>query len=558
MKNNKKVLVIICLLFLAVLSSCSYVIERIPKVIKVLPDEAEQPELAVYANISKGSNYKDFIQGSRSLVEFEVFSTEKLVYNFELSKYSEEQVNRLISSFENLRISLETNFNIFIDKPLSLFISESINFGTEDGKIYLNKLDIENIEVTTVFLQAIFGDTSNYGLVYGLACHIYETLYNTTVEQSVSVEDLKKYYSTDRTLNIMDLTIPVFQSLYFNEEQNKYAYSTAYYFVKDLIEKDGVENLIVLLKDSVELDLEFDLKYTEIKNKWLESIRATEICKAPEIPIRYKQSLKRNSKTYPYAMYTQSTISYFSPNENLYFESTIVSYDYTKNYLTMYEQDISALKEYLSPYIDTNKAIINCTIKHKEDGMNYYHGDEEGITYSSPTYAGVHEYTHYLTANLGKELPVWITEGIADYCAYYLENKGVYRMKTDLIKKRDDAGTKYYFDKNVAANNEYIENSYLLFNNELKAYNNSKITGDDKHTISSVYYNAAYIGNEDERSLSYSEAASLVNYLVKNYGEEKFFELYRDYSKLAEIYGKDFSELKQEWLNKLQTSLVFN
>lgn len=558
MMYYKKILIIICLFLLTILSSCDKIIERIPKVIKKLPDEVQLTEQAVYPNINKGTNYKDFIQGSRSLVEFEVFSTEKLNYNFELNKYSEEQVNKLITSFENLRINIETNYNIFIDKPLTLFISEGINFGTEDGKIYLNKLDIENIDVTSVILQAIFGDTSNYGLVYGLACHIYEALYGASVEQSVSLEELKKYYSTERNLSLMDLTIPVFQTLYFSEEQNKYAYSTAYYLVKDLIKKDGLDNLIALLKDSVKLNLDFDLKYTNIKNKWLKSIGASESCHNPIIPIRYKQSLKRNAKIFPYAMYTQSTISYFKPNENLYFENTIVSYDYTKNYLTMYEQDINALKNYLSPYIDTDKAIITCTIKHKEDGMNYYHGDEEGITYSSPLYAGVHEYTHYLTANLGKDLPVWITEGIADYCANYLESKGVYKMKTEHNNKFDDSGAKFYFDKNVQAKNDYIENSFLLFYNELKAYNNSKITGDDKHTISSVYYNAAYIGNEDERSLSYSEAASLVNYLIKNYGEEKFFELYSDYTKLAEIYGKDFSELKQEWLDKLHTSLIFD
>jgi hypothetical protein len=533
--------------------------DRIPKVIKRLPDDVEQVLVqAVYANISKDTNYKDFIQGSRSLVEFEAFSTEKLKYNFELNKYSEEQINNLISSFENLRINFETKFNIFVEKPIMLFISDSIDFGTEDGKIYLNKLDINNIDVTSVFLQAIYGDTSNYGLVYGLACHINDNLYDVSVKPSASINELKDYYSNERNLNLMDLTIPVFQSLYFREEQNKYAYSTAYYFVKDLIEKDGLDNLVALLKESINLDVDFDLKYMDLKNEWLKGIGATESYEAPTIAIRYKQSLKRNAKTYPYAMYTQLTISYFTPNENLVYENTILTYDYTKQYLTMYEQDVEALRAYLSPYIDSNKAVIICSFKHKEDGMNYFHGDAEGITYSSPLYAGVHEYAHYLTANIGNDLPVWITEGIADYSANYLENKGVYRLKTELNSKYDEPGAKFYFDKNVEANNEYIENSYLLFYNELKAYNNSKVTGDDKKTISSVYYNAAHIGNEDERSLSYSEAASLVNYLIKSYGEEKFFELYRDYSKLSEIYGKDFSALKQEWLDKLQTSLIFN
>ncbi len=559
MMKSKHRLIILCLLVLTILSSCTYVMDRIPNVIKKLPDEPEQvEELIAYTDITKGANYKDFIQGSRSLVEFETYTTEKLTYYFELNKYSKEQINKLISSYENLRTRFETEFNIVLEKPLFLFISDSINFGTEDGKIYLNTLDTNTIEVTTVFLHALFGDTSNYGLVYGLACHIHEALYKTTIEQSIAADKLKDFYSNSRNLTLMDLTIPVFQSSYFSVDQNKYSYSTAYYFTKALIEKDGLDKLVSLIKESLEMNLDFDIKYTEIKNEWLKSIGATESCEVPTIPMRFKQSLKRNADIYPYAIYTQSTISFITPNDNYYHEGTVMSYDYAKKFLTMYEQDVTALREYLAPYIDTNKPVIKCSFKHKDDGMNYYHSDEEGITYSAPLYAGAHEYAHFLTANVGADLPVWITEGIADYCANYLENNGVYRMKQEYYSKFNDSGAKYYFDKNIEAKNEYIENSYLLFYNELKAYNNSKITGDDKDTISSVYFNAARIGDEDERSLSYSEAASLVNYLIKNYGEEKFFELYRDYSKLAEIYSKPFSELKQEWLTKLQSSLVFN
>lgn len=554
MLNYKKILLLICLFISIILSSCTS--NKKVHENSEISNDGKEPEQIILYDITKGSNYKDFTQGRMDYIEYEVLSTENVNYYFEIDQYTENQMNEFINNVETLCTNFESEYHIFFEEAISIFISDKIKFGSENRKIFLNNFDLKTNDVTIAFLQAIYGDTTNYGLAYGISCHINESLYRASVSPKTTINKLKKYYSSSENLRIMDLAIPVFRNEYFGEEENKYAYSTSYYFVKSLIEGKGLEYSLALLKDSSKLEIDFDIEYTKEKNNWLESIGAEKSCEVPTIPIRYKLSLGRNSNTYPYAIYTPSTISYFSPKEYFSYEGITMTYDYINHYLTMYEQDINALKDYLSPYIDTNKEVIICTFKQKDTGMSYYHGDNQGISYSSPLYAGAHEYTHYLTSK--KVLPVWMTEGIADYCANYLENKGVYRMMSEYIDKTGSSRVKDLYNKNLSAGNKEIDDSFLYFNNELKAYYNSKRTDDSKRTILDVYYNAASIGEEGERSLSYNEASSLVNYLIKTYGENKFFDLYDDYSKLDEIYGKSFMELKEEWLQKLDSTIILD
>ena len=118
------------------------------------------------------------------------------------------------------------------------------------------------------------------------------------------------------------------------------------------------------------------------------------------------------------------------------------------------------------------------------------------------------------------------------------------------------------YERNLAIEDKETDNSFLLFNNELATYYESKKPYNLKHTISYIYNNSdnnsSYIPHEVDKILTYSEAASLVNYLIKTYGEDNFFELYKDYSKLNDLYGKTFSELKEDWIKKLHSTIILN
>ncbi len=543
MINYKKVIILGSFIILFLLTSCTTVEEQVSRQVK--------------HDITKGSNYKGFVQKGGRYIEFENFSTEHINYNFETEKYTSEQISVFINKFEIIRDFLQNKCKVSFDEHLSIYVSDKNTFDGRDKKVFINNINMEFKDMTVAILQSLYGNTSNYGLCYGIACYINENIYNDEITQDISTKELGQYYSTNENIILMDLTIPVFQDIYFSKEQNKYAYAATYYFVKDLIERKGIEYSVDLLRISAELNLDFDVKYTNEKNIWLKSIGATGNCDTPAAPIRYELTLDELlSKVYPYMIYTPSIKAHIVPNmADLEFSwnEVIMDYDNFKQCLIMYEQDVSALKKYLSSYFDTNKDIIDCYFKDviEENDKNYYSYLDKKIVYISPFSSGVHEYSHYLTIpNMNaKNTPIWLREGIAVYCDSYLESKGVYRLK-ETLNGSDNYVNNRLYDKNFPNKDA----SRIKFYREYIAC--FAIRG--KHAA----YSLAKLNNIDEKEqegleLTYPEVGSLTNYLIETYGIEKYFKLFEDYSKLNEIYGKSFETLKGEWKKKLNNSLSF-
>lgn len=560
--NYKKVLIPIYFIVLLILSSCTFRSENALKQVKY--------------NVTQGSNYKDFVQPGNARIEFLSLSTESISYYFEVYKYTEEQRLDFINKVEILRNYLENESEVSFENKLSIYISEDNTLQGIDGKLFLNELSINSIDSTIAFLQALFGANSNYGLCYGIAIYINEKLYNDTSTSNISIEELGKFYSIDENIILMDLTIPVFKDVYFTGEQNNYAYETAYHFTKDLIKRKGFKDTINLLNNSSKLDISFDIEYTNEKNTWLKSIGALQTCAEPIVPLRYELIIGNKAKTYPYVINSPSINSYFTIKEGeLRREGVIMDYAYIKYYLEMYEQDISALKKYLEPYFDTNKEVIDCYFG--EDKANFYHGST--IQYTTPLSSGVHEYTHHLAYNdfygdiikesdkekLGDPNDVlygngyWMLEGLAEYCSEYLEDKDIYRMKSEYYNKNINHSVKRLYNKNFVDSNK--DESYIEFYQELYAIIESRYNTEDKFSIAQVYNNLYKVGIKNDQyegiNLTYKEASSLINYLITTYGEDKFFQLYKEYSKLKEIYGKTYEELLKEWKDKLCNKYKF-
>ena len=542
--NYKKIVIYISLINLLLLSSCTFSNKDTLRQVKY--------------NITQGDNYKDFVQPGNARMEFVSLSTESINYYFEVYKYTEEQRLDFINKVEVLRDYLENESEVSFENKLSIYISEDNILQGIDGKLFLNELSINSIDSTIAFLQALFGVNSNYGLCYGIACYLNEKLYNNTVLSNISIEELGKFYSIYENIILMDLTIPVFKDVYFTEEQNSYAYETAYCFTKDLIKRKGFKDTINLLNNSSNLDINFDTEYTNEKNIWLKSIGATQACEIPIVPLRYEIVIGNKAKTYPYVINSPSINSYFTIKEGeLGEEGVIMDYAYIKYYLQMYEQDISALKNYLESYFDTNKEIIDCYFG--DDKINYY--GNNSIKYVTPLYSGVHEYVHYLTVHDYWDSEIknmdnasgWITEGVADYCANYLEKGDVYRMKAEYYNIIVNYSVKRLYNKNFIDSDEKSNESYIKFYQELCAYVDNIKNIDYKMSIAKIRNKKNWERLEGE-DLSYYEASSLVNYLVATYGEDKFFQLYKEYPKLNEIYGKTYEELLEEWKTKLHNT----
>lgn len=545
MINYKKKLIAIFMLVLMFLISCTHLDKQASK--------------QVDYKISKGSNYTYFAPDGTISINYDALYTENVNYYFETKNYTEKQKNDFIKEVETLRAFFENELKISFDEPLSVYISKKNDFGGNNKKVFLYDLDLIDEDVTTVFIQSLFEDNINYGLCYGLACYVNEKLYKKPIKHKISIAELKKYYSVSENILLMDLTIPVFQTVYFNINQNKYSYATSYYFVKDLIERKGPKYAVYLLQSSSKLEIDFDIEYTNEKNTWLANIGATQKCEAPLIPLRFKISTESKSETYPYIIYTPSTMSRFIPNIKFVDEGLIMNYAYVKRYLSMYEQDLSALKNYLSPYFDTKKDAIDCYFGGEFESNFYTHNENINsykIEYFSPLDAGVHEYVHYLTWI--DDLPLWLIEGVAEYCTYYLVNKDVYRMIDELhiIARNNSLDSKKFYNKDRNSLHEIGDKDYINLITQYNAYLNSI----NKIKIKNLAWYYPNRKNEDGADLSYKEAASLVNYLIKTYGEKKFFDLYNDYSdvKLENTYGKTFKDLREEWYIALNNTFGIN
>lgn len=562
--NYKKILISISIIILLILSSCSFKNKNTLKQVEY--------------TVTEGSNYKDFLQPGTGRIEYVNLSTESINYYFEVYKYTEEQRLDFINKVEVLRNYLEFEAEVSFDKTLSIYVSKDNTLQGTDAKLFLNDLAIDSLDFTIAFLQALFGANSNYGLCYGIACYINENLYSNTITRNISIEELRKYYSVNENIVLMDLTIPVFKDVYFTEEQNSYAYETAYYFIIDLIERKGLKYSLALLSNSSNFDISIDIEYTNEKNIWLKSIGATQMCTEPIIPLRYEMIIGNKAKTYPYVINSYSINFYFSIKEDeLKREGVIMDYAYIKYYLEMYEQDISALKEYLEPYFDTNKEVIDCYFGY--DKANFYRGIS--IKYVTPLSSGVHEYAHYLTRNdyniIIKEADLkkdykdyydsiygngyWMVEGVAEYCAHYLEDKNVYRMLTEFFNKNINNSVNCLYNKNFIDADEKSNVSLIKFYQELYSTIDIRSNKEYKFSIAQVYNKISNAGWKDDQyegiDLTYSESSSLINYLINTYGEDKFFQLYKDYSKLNEIYGKTYEDLLKEWKTYLYNKYKF-
>ncbi len=537
MISYRKILIFVCFVIVVLFSGCTVV-------------DTETIDQIKY----NYSTYEGVVQEDGYYTKFVCTSTDRVEYYFEEGKYSESERANFINDVETLCNFYESDYEISFKEPISIYVSDNAMFQGTERKIFMTNLDVKSINSVVAFLQAMSDYNANYGLCYGIGCYVSEKLYGSLLIPSISEETLGKYYANNPNMTIMDLTIPVFQTIYFTEEENKYAYSTAYYFVKDLIERKGLKYAFELLAESTKLDISFDKKYADEKNIWLKKIGATKKCEALEVPIRYELKLGKNTKTYPYVIYTPSTISYIIPNEKFEHGDIVMDYEYIKHYFTIYEQDILALKKYFAPYFDTKKDMIPCYFSENTKGKSWYKFDK--LEYSAPLLAGAHEYAHYITYK--DKVPTWLIEGTATYAQFYLEGAGIYRMVKESLGIYDNDKRQYYgteftrlYAKNLVDVYETTDELNLSVYIEVVAYLYN-VDKSNKSTLAWITYTDT---NQDGVDLSYSEAASLVNYLIKTYGEEKYFKLFNDYTKLKDIYGKTFEELKLEWQTQLRAKM---
>ncbi|MDM5247733.1 MULTISPECIES: hypothetical protein [unclassified Lysinibacillus] len=152
-------------------------------------------------------------------------------------------------------------------------------------------------------------------------------------------------------------------------------------------------------------------------------------------------------------------------------------------------------------------------------------------------YPLVHELTHSLLGygnNFDTSRGYFTQEGFATYMEdTYGENES-YTHKL----------MKYFIDSN-----KFIPISKLIDPNQDDAYFRPALTSQKEYTL---------------RWMSYIHSASFITYLIDTYGLEKFEQLYNEEDlakKIKEIYGKNISEIENDWvvfIKNRQTALTYD
>ncbi|MGE8000066.1 hypothetical protein ACQKOF_15555 [Lysinibacillus sp. NPDC093190] len=152
-------------------------------------------------------------------------------------------------------------------------------------------------------------------------------------------------------------------------------------------------------------------------------------------------------------------------------------------------------------------------------------------------YPLVHELTHSLLGygnNFDKSRGYFTQEGFATY----MEDK--YGKNESYAHKL----MKYFIDSN-----KFIPISKLIDLNQADSYFRPAIKNQKEYTL---------------RWMSYMHSASFITYLIDTYGLEKFEQLYNEEDlakKIEEIYGKNISEIENDWvvfIKNSQTELTYD
>ncbi|QSX06351.1 hypothetical protein JYG23_02510 [Sedimentibacter sp. zth1] len=508
------------------------------------------------------TEYEGIVQVGGYLTKFSTTSTDSVEYYFSKDEYSEEETNKFIYEYEKIIKVIKNECNYAFDGKLKVYVSDKLLCYGNENNVYINSINDIDVNTITYTLKALNKSGTSYGLCYGLAGAINEKVFKKSIEQGLTTKEIVSFLSNDEERYMLDFTVPTLETTYFTEEENKYAGAISYYFVKDLIKNNDYKYVYELIKNSSNLDMQFDNNITSLKNDWLKSIGSDLECVALEVPIRYEKNYERDNTTFPYITYTNSTISYVSKTMVEPSIEVDMDYKYCQEYFTMYEKDIAELKDYLSPYFDTDLEPVECYFLEELD-VNY--SSSYIIQYTTPLYAGLHEYVHHITHKSGERRPFWLIDGLAEYCHYYnfknlssrmtkeifyndrLENKFVVQNNEIVCNYTNEELEKYLNCVNklskVIKNPDSIDKNYFF----IELFVEINAINDYLNPESASTFASTYLFNEIGSNLTYPTAASMVNYLIDTYGEEKFFELYKDGYNYQELYGKSFEELYEEW-----------
>jgi len=453
-----------------------------------------ESSITYYFPESIESNIRDeFVNAQKNLIHY--LQTSKLIDDFSSSKYFllEEYPSRSNS------VSKEAYFDI------------------------ADRLTYKQILTT---LQSIFGDESNYGLLFGISNRIAFELGWETDIPNISQQDILTFTNSSANEKLLFLDYPCFLSEYNSAKQEEIM--SISFRVANYVFQNKATSLIIELLSLQQTSLTlFEHEWTATINQWLLSIGSQTQIFEKENPVAFSYGGKVSPliihtkhahyyllKDYEESQIREAEIDYFKTD----YETLLFTIDTLENDMNDADLLFKDPEKSYSPY-----SIVLCSYQQafSASGAFAYYSSYNHTSYNSSVMAITHEYIHYLTTPSWNYN--WQYESIAIY--YNLPSYFQTISSNSLL----DVIRTYQTPEAIA----------------LFGYLGKDFQAEDFPTYCDIHI-VLYNDNQVNERNPYA-MISVLNYVKNIYGDDIAKEIFLNQNRIEQEISLTWSELINEW-----------
>ncbi|MFA5381490.1 MAG: hypothetical protein WC296_06115 [Candidatus Izemoplasmatales bacterium] len=427
-----------------------------------------------------------------------------------------ETRDRFINTQKVLVSYLQSSHYIETFPAMTYYLFEDYPFRaqSQNHKVYFGVEDTASYKQILVTLQSLFGESLNFGLLFGISNRLALEFGWGTDFPDVSLQDILNFANGEENDVFLALEYPCFLTDYIGSSLQLIK-AASIRLVSYLFENETFSSIVELLNVQKESQLLFDGEWIEIINQWLSAIgSATQLTPRNNAIAFSNGGINAplvfhtiHAKYYLFQDYSESQIwdaeiDYFKSSfSTLLFAVTTVEAGMDDLDLVFKDPNLT-----YAPF-----TIVLCTYQQAFDaaGAYAYYYPPTHTTYNSSVMAITHEYLHYLTTPSWEYN--WQYESIAIYYnlpSYFqtmasnheLENISNHHTDASIALReflgRDFVSTDFptYCDVVIVLNDLYDVNALNPFA-MISITNYVKNTYGDATTIQ-IFLHQGTIGNE--------------------------------------------------------------
>lgn len=389
-----------------------------------------------------------------------------------------------------------------------------------DGRIlYTHQQDFRSTEYAADVLLAVFGPYCNYGLAYGYANYIARELGRDHAQTTAFAAPAAEY--------CCDLNLLCFSTQYVSASDVTSAKRLAIGFVDEYIKENGaaaLEELLAASGDPEKLD-----RFNTVLGSWYEQ---NGVIYAPT-----KILYRHGGESYEFIANNDYAVFYVRKD---WVEKTTERYEVISP--TFLHENYAEVKEYFESNTESMTKLrslfgldhyfdpVSVCYKNTPDGT-WFGSTPRTITLDAMCHL-LHEYIHSLTEPYLRENSLWVSEGLSQYFSYYYE----YPLALEYLN----------YDMN---NCKRQSNTEIIFIYKAWLGRDIDLSKDVNELNDVITYYFGY--SSPDRS--YYAAASFLNYIIANYGEQTAIQYYLSHNGTFTELDKSFSTLTSEWKEYIES-----